>query len=192
MDTTRRLARLSFSDAPVATLLTDAGPALEAGMDTAVLLLAAEQLGGAQHLLEATVDYAQSRVQFGRPIGSFQAIKHRCADLLIDVELSRSLVYHALHQAQHHPETLAVEAALTRSFVSDAYLRAAGASLQIHGGIGFTWEHPTHLYLKRAKSSQLIFGTPTQHRRRLARLLGLAEGADTTDTTDAATTGGPR
>jgi alkylation response protein AidB-like acyl-CoA dehydrogenase len=175
-DPTRRIARLSFDEVAVTTLATGAEQMLERTMDITCLLLAAEQLGGTRRILETTVEYALTRAQFGRRIGSFQAVKHRCADMLVDVESARSVVYHGLYSAQHDPATTAVGAALARSLVSDAYVDAARNSLQIHGGIGFTWEHSTHLYLKRAKSSALIFGNPGMHRQRLAQLLDLAGG----------------
>jgi alkylation response protein AidB-like acyl-CoA dehydrogenase len=174
MDLTRRAARLEFAEAPAETLAVDAGAALARACDTAVVLLAAEQLGGASRVLEMAVGYARERVQFGRTIGSFQAIKHRCADLLMEVELARSVVYHALGTAAAEPAALPVESALAAAVSGDAYLRAAAANIQIHGGIGFTWEHPAHLYLKRAKSSSLLFGPPAAHRQRLAGLIGIA------------------
>ena len=131
------------------------------------------------------VDHAKTRVQFGRAIGSFQAIKHRLADMLIDVESVRSVVHHGPWTAVHEPQNLYIAASLARAVASDAYQRVAALNVQIHGGIGFTWEHPAHLYLKRAKSSQLLLGSPTQHRARLARLSVLAA-----DTPDPATTTG--
>ncbi len=173
MDLTRRLARVHFDDAPGRLLAADAAAGLSATMDTATLLLAAEQLGGAQHVLRSSVEYARTRIQFGRQIGSFQAVKHRCADMLVEIESARSAVYHALDAAQADPSTLALEAALAGSLAGDAYLHAAAANLQLHGGIGFTWEHDAHLYLKRAKSSSLIFMSPAAHRRRLAERLDL-------------------
>jgi alkylation response protein AidB-like acyl-CoA dehydrogenase len=177
LDTTRRLSRVAFDSAPARRLGADVGPALDAAAQVAGLLLGAEQLGVATKLLETAVEYAKTRVQFGRHIGSFQAIKHRCADMLVDVELARSLIYHALDAAQHDESALALESALARGFLSDVAVRVAGASLQIHGGIGFTWEHSTHLYLKRAKSAQLLMGRPDAHRAHAAQLLGIAAGA---------------
>jgi alkylation response protein AidB-like acyl-CoA dehydrogenase len=175
LDSTRKLAELRFVRTP-ATLIGvngGAGAALQRTADLAALCLAAEQLGGAARVLSAAVDYARTRVQFGRAIGSFQAIKHRCADMLVDVESARSVVYHGLWTAAHDPDRLPVAAGLARSVASDAYLRVAADNIQIHGGIGFTWEHPAHLYFKRAKSSQLLLGSPTRHRARLAERLGL-------------------
>jgi alkylation response protein AidB-like acyl-CoA dehydrogenase len=175
LDQTRKLARLRFERTPAA-LIGPAGSAaapLQRTADLAALYLAAEQLGGAARVLSDAVEYARTRVQFGRAIGSFQAIKHRCADLLIEVESARSVVYHGLWAAARDAGTLPVAASLARSVASDAYQRAAAESIQIHGGIGFTWDHPAHLYLKRAKSSQLLLGSPARHRARLAGHLGL-------------------
>lgn len=174
MDSTRKLAELTF-DFTAATLIGSDGaaaPALRRTADLAALYLAAEQLGGAARVLAAAVDYARTRVQFGRPIGSFQAIKHRCADMLVDVEAARSVVRHGLWTAVYDPARLSLSAALARSLTSDAYQRVAADSLQIHGGIGFTWEHSAHLYLKRAKSSQLLLGSPARYRAQLATHLG--------------------
>jgi alkylation response protein AidB-like acyl-CoA dehydrogenase len=175
LDQTRKLARLRFERTPAA-LIGAAGSAaapLRRTAELAALYLAAEQLGGAARVLADAVDYARTRVQFGRAIGSFQAIKHRCADLLIEVESARSVVYHGLWAAVRDAGTLPVAASLARSVASDAYQRAAADNIQIHGGIGFTWDHPAHLYLKRAKSSQLLLGSPARHRALLARHLGL-------------------
>ena len=175
LDQTRKLARLRFELTPAA-LIGAAGSAaapLRRTADLAALYLAAEQLGGAGRVLSDAVDYARTRVQFGRAIGSFQAIKHRCADLLIEVESARSVVYHGLWAAARDAGALPVAASLARSVASDAYQRAAADNIQIHGGIGFTWDHPAHLYLKRAKSSQLLLGSPARHRARLAGHLGL-------------------
>jgi 3-oxochol-4-en-24-oyl-CoA dehydrogenase len=173
LDTTRRLARVAFADAPAAVVAADAGAALDDALAIASLLLGAEQVGVAQRALDMAVETARARVQFGRPIGSFQAVKHRCADMLVDVELSRSLVYGALHAVTADMCDARLEAALVRGFVSDTCLSVAAGNIQVHGGIGFTWEHDAHLYLKRAKSAQLLFGAPTAHRRRAAALLGV-------------------
>ncbi|MEZ0365825.1 acyl-CoA dehydrogenase [Mycobacterium sp. pUA109] len=197
MDSTRKLAELRFAAVPASMIGTDgaATGALARTLDLAVLYLAAEQLGGADRALAMAVEYAKTRVQFGRAIGSFQAIKHRCADMLIDVESARSVVHHGLWTAMHEPANLAVAASLARAVAADAYQRVAAQTIQIHGGIGFTWEHPAHLYVKRAKSSQLLLGSPTHHRARLAELLDLAGGTandaavaeDTADRTPDAT-----
>ena len=179
MDQTRKLASLEFCGVearPIGTVGA-AGTALSRTEQVATLLLAAEQLGGASKVLETSVEYARTRVQFGRAIGSFQAIKHRCADMLIDVEAARSVVYHGLWTAVHDVDRLTIAASLARAVVSGAYLRIAQHNIQIHGGIGFTWEHSAHLYLKRAKSSQLLLGLPAAHRARLAAALGLVSSA---------------
>jgi alkylation response protein AidB-like acyl-CoA dehydrogenase len=175
MDSTRALAEVTFSNTPATLLGTPggAGSALHRTADLAALYLAAEQLGGAARTLASAVHFAGSRIQFGRPIGSFQSIKHRCADMLIEVESARSVVWHGLWTAVHDPTNLAISAPLARALVSDAYQRVAADNIQIHGGIGFTWEHSAHLYLKRAKSSQLILGSPAAHRARLAEHLAL-------------------
>jgi len=173
LDSTRRLARVTFERAPAQVLAADVAGALDDAVAVGSLLLGAEQVGVAQRALEMSVDTARTRVQFGRPIGSFQAVKHRCADMLVDVELSRSLVYNALAAVDADPGAATLEASLVRGFVSDACLSVTASNIQVHGGIGFTWEHDAHLYLKRAKASQLLFGPPTAHRRRAAELLGV-------------------
>jgi alkylation response protein AidB-like acyl-CoA dehydrogenase len=179
LDQTRKLARLDFAAVPARLVGTEgaAAGALAATLDRAAVALAAEQLGGAQRVLEMSVDYARARRQFGRPIGSFQAIKHKCADMLVEVESSRSAVLHAATVADESPGELPVAAALARAYCSDAYFHAAAETIQIHGGIGFTWEHDAHLHLKRAKSSQTLLGTPSDHRAALAALLGLSRSA---------------
>ncbi|WAJ43279.1 acyl-CoA dehydrogenase [Mycobacterium sp. Aquia_216] len=176
MDSTRRLAKIDF-DACSARLVGregGAGYALRRTVDLAALYLAAEQLGGAARVLDMAVDHARTRYQFGRPIGSFGPIKHRCADMLVDVESARSVVYHGLWTAVHDPDNLALAASLARAVCSDAYTRLSAHNIQIHGGIGFTWEHPAHLYLKRAKSSALLFGSASAHRARLAEVVATA------------------
>jgi alkylation response protein AidB-like acyl-CoA dehydrogenase len=119
------------------------------------------------------VDYAKVRVQFGRPIGSFQAIKHKCADMLLKVEFARSAAYYAGSALADEEVDADIAAALAGAYCSDAYSSVAKANIQVHGGIGFTWEHDSHLYLKRAKSSELLFGTPADERERIADLVGI-------------------
>jgi len=131
------------------------------------------QVGGAQRVLDSSVEYAKNRVQFGRPIGSFQAIKHKCADMLLDVESAKSAAYYAAWAAQERNDELPIAASLAKSFCSEAYFHCAAENIQIHGGIGFTWEHPAHLYFKRAKSSELFLGDPAYHRELLAQRLGV-------------------
>ena len=141
-------------------------------LDLAAVALAAEQVGGAQKVLDMAVEYAKVRVQFGRPIGSFQAIKHKCADMLLEVESAKSAAYYAGWAAAEDNEELPVVASLAKSYCSEAYFHCAAENIQIHGGIGFTWEHPAHLYFKRAKSSELLFGDPTYHRELLLSASG--------------------
>ncbi len=171
MDQTRKQARLELSRTP-ARLVGAEGRGWEAAaaaLDLAAVALAAEQVGGAQRCLDMSVERAKHRVQFGRPIGSFQAIKHKCAEMLLDVETARSAAYYASWVVAGRPEELAVMAPLAKAHCSEAYYRAAAETLQIHGALGFTWDHDAHLYFKRAKSSQLLFGDPDHHRERLAR-----------------------
>jgi alkylation response protein AidB-like acyl-CoA dehydrogenase len=175
LDQTRKLARLEFSAAP-ARLIGRPGAAramLDRTLDVTAVALAAEQLGGAQRALDMAVAYAKVREQFGRPIGSFQVIKHRCADLLLEVEPLRSAVgYAAAAVAAGSPE-VPVLASLVKAYASEVYSHVAGENIQIHGGIGFTWEHDAHLYLKRAKASELFLGDGSYHRERLAGRIGL-------------------
>jgi alkylation response protein AidB-like acyl-CoA dehydrogenase len=175
MDQTRKQARIEFADTP-ATLIGEEGgaePGLAKTLDLAAIALAAEQVGGAQHVLDMSVEYAKTRIQFGRPIGSFQAIKHKCADMLLEVESAKSAAYYAGWAAAEDSDEVPVVASLAKSYCSEAYFHAAADNIQIHGGIGFTWEHPAHLYFKRAKSSELLFGDPTYHRELLAQRIGI-------------------
>ncbi len=175
MDQTRKQARLEFASTPAWLIGTDGGA--EAGLsktlDLAAVALAAEQVGGAQRCLDASVEYAKTRIQFGRPIGSFQAIKHKCADMLLEVESAKSAAYYAGWAAAEDSDELPVVASLAKSYCSEAYFHAAAENIQIHGGIGFTWEHPAHLYFKRAKSSELMLGDPSYHRELLAQRIGM-------------------
>ncbi len=175
MDQTRKQARLTFDSTP-ATLVGadgDAAPGLERTLQLACVALAAEQVGGAQRVLDNAVDYAKNRMQFGRPIGSFQAIKHKCADMLLEVESAKSAAYYGAWAAATDDEELPLAASLAKSYCSEAYFHCAAENIQIHGGIGFTWEHHAHLYFKRAKSSELLFGDPAYHRELLAQRLGI-------------------
>jgi alkylation response protein AidB-like acyl-CoA dehydrogenase len=178
MDMTRKLAEVVLTEVRVgreALLGSEGGggPVVERVLQKAVAGLAAEQVGGAQRCLDMAVEYAKVRVQFGRPIGSFQAIKHKCADMLVQVEGAKSAAYYAGWAAAEDNEELAEVSHIAKSYCSEAYFLCASENIQIHGGIGFTWDHDAHLYFKRAKSSELIFGDPAYHRRALARLLGL-------------------
>jgi alkylation response protein AidB-like acyl-CoA dehydrogenase len=175
MDQTRKQARLVFDSTPARLIGTDGGATdgLTKTLDLAAVALAAEQVGGAQHCLDSSVDYAKNRIQFGRPIGSFQAIKHKCADMLLEVESAKSAAYYAGWAAAEDSDELPVVASLAKSYCSEAYFHAAAENIQIHGGIGFTWEHDAHLYFKRAKSSELLFGDPAYHRELLAQRIGI-------------------
>jgi alkylation response protein AidB-like acyl-CoA dehydrogenase len=175
LDQTRKLARLEFDAVPAALVGADGGAeeVLAATLDIAAVAQAAEQLGGAQRALDMAVEYAKVRHQFGRPIGSFQAIKHRCADLLLEVESLRSAVQYAAAAVAEDSAEVPVVAALVKAYASDVYFHVAAENIQIHGGIGFTWEHDAHLYFKRAKASELFLGDATLHRERLATRIGL-------------------
>jgi len=175
MDQTRKQARLDFSDV-AARPLGEPGAgwaALSKTLDQAAVGLSNEMVGGAQKVLEMAVDYAKVRVQIGRPIGSFQAIKHKCADMLLEVESAKSAAYYAAWAAAEDNEELPVVASLAKAYCSDAYFHAAAENIQIHGGIGFTWEHDAHLYFKRAKSSEILLGDATYHRELLAQRIGI-------------------
>jgi alkylation response protein AidB-like acyl-CoA dehydrogenase len=177
MDLTRRQARLTFSDTPAQLVgAADHADAPFATMlDLAAVGISIESVGGAQRVLDMSVDYAKSRFQFGRAIGSFQAVKHKCTDMLLAVESARSAAYYARAVAAvgTDPAELAVAASMAKACSTDAYVMCASENIQVHGGIGFTWEHPAHLYFKRAKANQLMFGDPVTHRAKLAALLGI-------------------
>ena len=175
MDQTRKQAKLDFAGTPATLIGTDGlgWATLERMLDLAAVGLAAEQVGGAQYVLEMAVQYAKDRVQFGRPIGSFQAIKHKCADMLLEVESAKSAAYYAAWCAAECNDELPAVASLAKAYCSEAYFHATAENIQIHGGIGFTWEHPAHLYFKRAKSSELLLGDPTYHRELLAQRIGI-------------------
>jgi alkylation response protein AidB-like acyl-CoA dehydrogenase len=170
MDQTRKLAAIDLDGVPGRAVLVgaDTRPALEAALHRGVAALAAEQVGGAQRALELAVEYAKVRHQYDRAIGSFQAIKHMCAEMLLLVESGRSAVYAAMQAADESAADLPVLASLVKAYCSDAYSKVAGQCIQIHGGIGFTWEHPAHLYFKRAAGSAQFMGDATSHRARFA------------------------
>jgi len=175
VDLTRKQARLEFVDTP-ARLLGEEGAGIELIsriLDLAAIGLAAENVGGAQKTLEMAVSYAKMRHQFGRPIGAFQAIKHACADMLVEVESARSVAYYALMAATAGTSDLPIVASLAKAHCPDAYVHVASQCILVHGAIGYTWEHPAQLHYKRAKTSQLMFGTSTLHRDLLADRLCL-------------------
>ena len=175
MDQTRKQAKLTFDGVEAQLLGTEGAgwDALSKTLDQAAVGLCNEMVGGAQYVLEESVQYAKDRVQFGRPIGSFQAIKHKCADMLLEVESAKSAAYYASWCAAEDNDELPVVASLAKAYCSDAYFHAAAENIQIHGGIGFTWEHDAHLYFKRAKSSEILLGDATYHRELLAQRIGI-------------------
>jgi alkylation response protein AidB-like acyl-CoA dehydrogenase len=178
LDMTRKQAEVVFDGVrvPIASILGAPGRGwgpVAATLTRAVVALAYEEVGGARRCLDMAVEYAKSRVQFGRPIGSFQAIKHKCADMLVKVESARSAAYYAGWAATHDEAELAIAAPLAKAYCSEAFFFCAAENIQVHGGIGFTWEHDAHLYFRRAKTDELLFGTPAEHRRVLAERLGI-------------------
>jgi alkylation response protein AidB-like acyl-CoA dehydrogenase len=175
LDLTRRQANVTFehTDATVIGTIGAAEEYLNHAVNAALAALTAEQVGGARRLLEMSVEYAQVREQFGRPIGSFQAIKHKCADMLVEVESSTSAAYAACAAIEEGSAETALLCSLAKAYCSEAYCHVAAENIQVHGGIGFTWEHPAHLYFRRAKSSEMLLGTPAYHRERVLKELGL-------------------
>jgi alkylation response protein AidB-like acyl-CoA dehydrogenase len=173
MDLTRPQAVVEFTDAPARLL---AGPqeaerVITHALQVGSALLAVEQVGAAQHLLDLSVDYAKSRLQFGRQIGSFQAVKHKLADMLVDLEHARSTAYHAVWALSDGSDDPALAASIAQATASAAFSRIAADTIQVHGGIGFTWEHQAHLYFKRAATDAALLGTAEQHRSRVADMV---------------------
>jgi alkylation response protein AidB-like acyl-CoA dehydrogenase len=172
MDATRRFSRVRADGA---------GEALEGeripGISRAAAALAAELTGIAQRAMEMSVEYARERKQFGRPIGSYQAVSHRCAQMLLETEGARSAGYYAAWAADAEPETLPLAASMAKAYASDAGWRVCTAALQVHGGIGFTWEHDLHFLLKRAKVDAMLYGSAREHRESVAALSGAGEPA---------------
>jgi alkylation response protein AidB-like acyl-CoA dehydrogenase len=164
IDSTRKFAGVS----------ADGGEALEGdvqgGLDRIATALAAELTGVAQRTMDFAVEYAKERKQFERPIGAYQAVSHRCAQMLMEVESARALTYFAAYAADSEPDELSLAASTAKAYASDAGWRVSASSLQVHGGIGFTWEHDLHFFLKRAKTDGHLFGTAGQHRDRVAEL----------------------
>jgi alkylation response protein AidB-like acyl-CoA dehydrogenase len=169
------MARLTFdAEVDARSVLGEAGDAgqgLEEALQLARIALAAEAVGGAEWTLEMTTEYAKQRVQFGRPIGSFQAVKHRLADMMVLLEAARSASWYAACVADEQPGELAEAAAIAKASCSDAFFNCAANAIQLHGGIGFTWEHDAHLYFKRARAVSTLLGNPTWQREQLASLL---------------------
>lgn len=175
LDQTRRLARIEFEDTPAELIGTPGSAAgvLNRALDRAALALAAEELGGAQAALDMALGYLKTREQFDRPVGSFQALKHRCADLLLAVESTRSAVLYGAWAVADGSDEVPMIAPLTKAYASETFAQAAGENIQMHGGIGFTWEHDAHLYFKRAAFDRQFLGDPAHHRERLATEIGI-------------------
>ncbi len=170
LDPTRKLSSVRFAEVKAEKIGEVSMVSLNQAWDQICVALAHEMIGGAQYLLDSTVEYTKMRVQFGRPIGSFQALKHRCADLLMEVEFARAATHHAarcLDAGEGEPYI----ASMVKAMASDTYMNAARAGIQLRGGIGFTWENDTHLWFKRAKSSEVFMGTPHLHRERMMTIM---------------------
>lgn len=172
MDETRPLARLTLPGVAGEALPSSAA-ALVAARAVGCVAIAADALGGAQACLDRTVAFARERVQFGRAIGSFQAVKHRLADMMVEIEQARSAVYWAACALDEGAPDAAMAVHAAKAFAADTYSACAGAMIQLHGGIGFTWEHDAHLFFKRARADSTLLGTPEWHRERVAQLIGL-------------------
>ncbi|MGH3523760.1 MAG: acyl-CoA dehydrogenase family protein [Mycobacterium sp.] len=174
VDQTRKQCRLQFVDTP-ARLVGRLGAGVEAfaaALDRSAVALVSEQAGGARRAVDMATEYAKSRYQFGRAIGSFQAVKHMCADMLLEAESAVSAArFVAGSFAEHAPSRIA-DLALAQAYCSDAFVFVAAANIQVHGGIGFTWEHPAHLYLRRARSDAQLLGGPSWHRERYLEQIG--------------------
>ncbi len=172
VDQTRRLGRITLADTPARLVGAPAAgaQAIEQALDRAAVALVAEQAGGAMHVTTMATDYARTRYQFGRAIGSFQAVKHMCVDMLLEAQSAVSAARHAAAAFDSGDPDRCADLALTQAYCSDAYVFTAATNIQVHGGIGFTWEHPAHLYLRRARSDAQIFGDPAWHRERYVRL----------------------
>lgn len=176
MDTTRRWCDVDLTDVtlPASAVMGEVGagwPVVQRALHRSTALLCAESVGGAHKVLDMSVAYAKERIQFGRPIGSFQAVKHRCADMLVDVEMARSAMYYAAWAASADDSELPLAASVAKAYCGDAYTRVASSGIQVHGGIGFTWEHDMHIYFKRAKANEMLLGDPAWHREQVARLV---------------------
>jgi len=176
MDSTRKLYQVDFTEVPVAeedflAIGDSAHTALERALAVATVALTAEMVGGMQRVMEIAVEYAKARKQFGKPIGQFQAVQHLCADMLLLTESSRSAAYYAAWALQEQAPEAAVAVSIAKAYASDAYREVGNRGIQVQGGMGFTWENNVHLYYKRAKASELMFGDATYHRERIARMV---------------------
>jgi alkylation response protein AidB-like acyl-CoA dehydrogenase len=178
MDQTRKQCEVVFDNVSVGRDrligMVDMGwPILRKVLNIATVALCAEMIGGAQRVLDLSVAYAKERVQFGRPIGSFQAIKHKCAEMMLQVESAKSAAYYAAWAVEEDVPEAPLAVSMAKAYCSDAYRHTAGEGIQVHGGIGFTWEHDMHLYFKRAKYAEFTFGDATYHRELVAQELHL-------------------
>ena len=174
VDLTRKQCRLQFVDTP-ARLIGRLGTGVEvftAALDRAALALVSEQAGGARRAVDMATEYAKTRYQFGRAIGSFQAVKHMCADMLLEAESALSAARFVAGSFAARPPSRVADLALAQAYCSDAFVFVAATNIQVHGGIGFTWEHPAHLYLRRARSDAQLLGSPSWHRERYLRQIG--------------------
>lgn len=176
IDATRSLAAISFHDVMVNAEDVMADPARARGaidhaLNVATLALSAEMVGGMQLLLEASVEYAKTRKQFGKPIGQFQAVQHHCANMLLMTESARSAIYYAAWMMGNDPEQAPLAVSMAKAYASDGYREVGNLAVQVHGGIGFTWDENVHFYYKRSKASELMFGDATYHRERIASLV---------------------
>jgi alkylation response protein AidB-like acyl-CoA dehydrogenase len=176
MDFTRKLYEVAFDSVavPRENLLAEGKPAraaLDRMLNVATVGLVAEMTGGMQRLLDMTVEYAKTRKQFGRPIGQFQAVQHLCADMLVYTESSRSSAYYAAWAIQEGVREAALAVSVAKTYTSDAYREVGNRAIQVHGGMGFTWENDAHLFYRRAKASEVAFGDATYHRERIAKLV---------------------
>ena len=175
IDATRKIAHIDFHGAAAQLLgnVNDGAQPLVRTLDQAAIALANEMVGGAQALFDAAVNYTKLRVQFGRTIGSFQAIKHKCADMLLEMELAKSAAYYVAQAAAADDPEWPALACVAKAAASEMYLHIAADCIQLHGGIGFTWDNDTHLWFKRAKSSEVLLGQPYYHRERLLQRWGV-------------------
>jgi alkylation response protein AidB-like acyl-CoA dehydrogenase len=176
MDSTRKLYEVAFDgvSVPRENLVAEGKPAraaLDRMLNVATVGLVAEMTGGMQRLLDMTVEYAKTRKQFGRPIGQFQAVQHMCADMLVYTESSRSAAYYAAWAIQEGVPEASLAVSVAKAYASDAYREVGNRAIQVHGGMGFTWENDAHLFYRRAKASELAFGDATYHRERIAKLV---------------------
>ena len=174
VDATRKQARVQFVDTPARLVgaVGSGAAAVGAALDRAAVGLIAGQAGGAHRAMEMAVDYARTRFQFGRAIGSFQAVKHLCADMLLEAESAVSAARHVAAGFAEQSPSAPADLALAQAYCSEAFVFVAATNIQVHGGIGFTWEHPAHLYLRRARGDAQLLGSPAWHRERYLRQIG--------------------